>query len=295
MNAWIDMQRTSSGRLGPAGFQGKRATFRRSRVLSLLCTCADNHPLVWLYVRRLCVSAHVFAHFYTSRSSPPSARPRVCVGASSRRACGCLCVFHAEHCLLETLSKSPQCDNWLPGVLVSLPLIIVIPLQKKRVCVRWDRRSLLVCRGKLIPSLPELFWHEETLRRRDSGGQIRCNLASGCYQASGLLFSARRDAMEEMSYLKQVMQTSNCCNDIDSNWDILLFDFRKKKSQGEASVLNQPCRVISYKKWNSCLRLAMLHLFRYFSRHIDDLSWWFLHCWHPRCVKCRPVCAPGGK
>lgn len=45
-----------------------------------------------------------------------------------------VCVFHAEHCLLETLSKSPQCDNWLPGVLVSLLLIIVIPSRKKE-CV----------------------------------------------------------------------------------------------------------------------------------------------------------------
>lgn len=50
----------------------------------------------------------------------------------------CVCVFHVEHCLLETLSKSPQCDNWLPGVLVSLLLIIIIPSRKEKkncVCV----------------------------------------------------------------------------------------------------------------------------------------------------------------
>lgn len=41
--------------------------------------------------------------------------------------CVCVCMFLGEHCLLETLSKSPQCDNWLPGVPVSLLLIIVIP------------------------------------------------------------------------------------------------------------------------------------------------------------------------
>lgn len=34
--------------LGPGRLLGKCATSRRSRVLSLLCTCADNHPLVWL-------------------------------------------------------------------------------------------------------------------------------------------------------------------------------------------------------------------------------------------------------
>lgn len=50
---------------------------------------------------------------------------------------------------------------------------------------------------------------------------------------------------------------------------------KKKKSQRGVSVLNQPCWVISHKKWSSCLRLGMLHLFRYFSCHIDDLSWWF--------------------
>ncbi len=49
----------------------------------------------------------------------------------------------------------------------------------------------------------------------------------------------------------------------------------KMKSQGEASVLNQPCAVISYKKKSSRLRLWMLRLFRYFSCHTDDLSWWF--------------------
>lgn len=60
--------------------------------------------------------------------------PALCVCASARCACGSLCVLHAEHCLLETLSKSPQCDNWLPGVLVSLLLIIIIP-SKKNECV----------------------------------------------------------------------------------------------------------------------------------------------------------------
>lgn len=58
----------------------------------------------------------------------------VCVCVSPLCVCGSLCVLYAEHCLLETLSKSPQCDNWLPGVLVSLLLIIVIP-SKKNECV----------------------------------------------------------------------------------------------------------------------------------------------------------------
>lgn len=47
------------------------------------------------------------------------------------------------------------------------------------------------------------------------------------------------------------------------------------KSQRVASVLNQPCAVISYKERSSCLRLGMLRLFRYFSCHTDDLSRWF--------------------
>lgn len=153
IDAWIDMQRTSSlcveiqpVQSGPSRLLGKCATFQRSRVLSLLCTCADNHPLVWLYVwlrhvSSVYVRAHVFAHFlYLSMCICASISSSVCVCYCvcvrvRLCACGCQCVFHAEHCLLETLSKSPQCDNWLPGVLVSLLLIIVIPCRKKKECV----------------------------------------------------------------------------------------------------------------------------------------------------------------
>lgn len=52
----VEMQLVQSG---PSRLLGKCATFRRSRVLSLLCTCADNHPLVWLCVW-LCANASRF-------------------------------------------------------------------------------------------------------------------------------------------------------------------------------------------------------------------------------------------
>lgn len=79
-------------------------------------------------------------------------------------ACGFPCVNHAEHRLLETLSKSPQCDNWLPRVAVSLLIIIVISCSEEREREKKKKgvRSmtlvgrLLVPLKKLISSLPEL-------------------------------------------------------------------------------------------------------------------------------------------
>lgn len=58
----------------------------------------------------------------------------------------CLCgyvalrMFHAEHCLLEQLRKSPQCDNWLPGVLLFFSAHHHYPLKRKKLelCVSWD-------------------------------------------------------------------------------------------------------------------------------------------------------------
>lgn len=83
-----------------------------------------------------------------------------------------------------------------------------------------------------------------------------------------------------MSYLRQVIYDANisfnCCNVIESNRDFIVsLQGEKMKSQRETSVLNQPCMAISYKRKSSRLRLKMLHLFWYFSCHIDDLSWWF--------------------
>lgn len=101
---------------------------------------------LYVWMRRvwsICVSAHVRMHTFASLSYASLCRNVhlwpclwVCVLFS-------LCMFHTQHCLLETLSKSPQCDNWLPGVSVSLLLIIVIPCRKKNQC---DRQSSLVCR-----------------------------------------------------------------------------------------------------------------------------------------------------
>lgn len=168
---------------GQSRLLGKRATFLQSRVLSVLCTCADNHPLVWLYVRRhhvssVCVYAHVFSHCWRVSIT-------MCISARQwERACGCLCVFHAEHCLLETLSKSPQCDNWLPGVLVSLLLIIVIPSRKKSVCVLDEIGEVCSFAGETDPksAWTLLAWRNFEAMRQ--WGQIRCNLAAGCYLLS---------------------------------------------------------------------------------------------------------------
>lgn len=128
------------------------------------------------------MSAHVFAHFHTPRCAfvPPSAR--VCVRVS-RRACGCLCVFHAEHCLLETLSKSPQCDNWLPGVLVSLLLIIVIPSRKKE-CVLDEIGEVCSFAGETDPKSASTLLARRNFEATRQRGQIRCNLAAGCYLLS---------------------------------------------------------------------------------------------------------------
>lgn len=178
---------------GRSRLLGKRATFLLSRVLSVLCTCADNHPLVWLYVRKhhvvsVCVYAHVFSHCYTWAS-------RCAFVSISRRACGCLCVFHAEHCLLETLSKSPQCDNWLPGVLVSLLLIIVIPSRKKVcvcVCALDEIGEVCSFAGETDPKSAWTLLARRNFEAMRQRGQIRCNLPAGCYLLStwhqGLVF-----------------------------------------------------------------------------------------------------------
>lgn len=83
-----------------------------TQIITYLCDCVRMH-CVW----GVCASAHVFAHFHFTFSAPPGVT--MCIHGL---ACECvlfsLSVFHAQHCLLETLSKSPQRDNWLPGVLL---------------------------------------------------------------------------------------------------------------------------------------------------------------------------------
>lgn len=141
----IDMQLISSPLWNSSGaiqvrqvVSGENAWCQRSRVLCLLPTCADNHPLAWLHMRRHRRYARVFAHIPT-RASPCRFVP------PSSGLFECICVFvcvGSEHCLLETLSKSPQCDNWLPRVLVFLLLIIIIPWRKKmRVCEMYCNRQ----------------------------------------------------------------------------------------------------------------------------------------------------------
>lgn len=99
-------------------------------------------------------------------------------------ACGFPCVNHAEHRLLETLSKSPQCDNWLPRVAVSLLIIIVISCSEEREREKKKKgvRSmtlvgrLLVPLKKLISSLPELW---RSFPAMTQTVQIQCDQPSG--------------------------------------------------------------------------------------------------------------------
>lgn len=99
-------------------------------------------------------------------------------------ACGFPCVNHAEHRLLETLSKSPQCDNWLPRVAVSLLIIIVISCSEEREREKKKKgvRSMtlvgrfLVPLKKLISSLPELWRSFPAITQTV---QIQCDQPSG--------------------------------------------------------------------------------------------------------------------
>lgn len=253
MQECVEIQPVQSG---PSRLWGKCATCRQSRVHSLLCTCANNHPLVWLYVRRhhVCVYEHVLANFYTWASLcafvPPSARLCTCVCVS---LCGWLCVFHAEHCLLETLSKSPQCDNWLPGVLVSLLLIIVIPSRKKE-CVLDEIGEVCSFARETDPKsawtllASRSFWGDETVG--PDPVQPGCRLLSVVFMASGPCFQPdvtpwRKCAIWGRWYM---MQTSASIVAMSSRAIERLYCFssgKKMKSLREASMLNQPCMVIS--------------------------------------------------
>lgn len=128
MNAWIDMQTSSLCSLSLRDLVHFREFWLLSlfwaQIITYSCDCVRMHH-IW----SICASAHVFAHSRFTFSAPPSVT--MCIRGL---ACECvlfsLCVFHAQHCLPEMLSKSPQCDNWLPGVPVSLLLIIVMPCRE---------------------------------------------------------------------------------------------------------------------------------------------------------------------
>lgn len=152
-----------------------------------LCTYADNHPLAWRRMRRLRRYARVFAHILTRASRcifvPPSPRllARVCV-----------CMFHGEHCLLETLSKSPQCDNWLPGVLVSLLLIIVISWRKKQECLGDEIGKVCADVWEMHPNSGSTLACEEKLGGDTMGpALVQAGLLNAvcCHQAVRCLYS----------------------------------------------------------------------------------------------------------
>jgi len=85
-------------------------------------------PLYWLRITRSCdCMREGIRAFWASRCELEPVCTRVYMTHSLL-----VCALHAQRCLLETLSKSPQCDNWLPGVLVSLLLIIVIPSRREK-------------------------------------------------------------------------------------------------------------------------------------------------------------------
>lgn len=157
------------------------------------------------------------------------------------------------------------------------------PPEKKSVCVRWDRRSLLVCRGNWSQVCLNSFGKKKLWGNETAGPdpvQPGCRLLSAVFMASGPCFQPDALSWRKWAILGRwyMMQTSASIAGLSWRAIETFYCFssgKKKKSQREVSVLNQPCWVISHKKWSSCLRLGMLHLFRYFSCHIDDLCWWF--------------------
>lgn len=184
MNMWINMQQTFS-LCYPARAAWADRVFRKTgyfrdfrssifsvlqQIITYLCECMCE-----------CVAFGAFACLHTSvcTLSLPFPCVTICICG---RACECvlfsLCMFHTQHCLLETLSKSPQCDNWLPGVPVSLPLIIVIPCRKKK--QKRDRQSSLVCRVNWSQVWFNSFC-EVKLWGYVTAGQSWHSLAAGCY------------------------------------------------------------------------------------------------------------------
>lgn len=181
------MWKCSQHRLGRAGCLGNVVHFSDFglsvlvHIITHLCDCMWECIMCGALARM-----HTYLHTFYTRTSPHSCRPQpVCVCV-----CGCLRVFHAQHCLLETLSKSPQCDNWLPGVLVSLLLIIVIPCRKKK-----KRESVIgeVCLfvGETDPKSAWTLLARTNFEAMRQRGQIRCSSAAGCSLLSwhqGLVF-----------------------------------------------------------------------------------------------------------
>lgn len=93
--------------LGPGRLLGKCATSRRSRVLSL-CTCADNHPLVWLKMWE----GIMFRVFVRMRTCLHSFRlhhdVHLCLRQPARSVCVCvspLCVWQPVCTSCWTLSS----------------------------------------------------------------------------------------------------------------------------------------------------------------------------------------------
>lgn len=175
----------------PSRLLGKCATFQQSRVLSFfslyvqiithLCDCMWECIAFWVLVwTHTCL--HTLFLILEHHDVHLCLRQSACVNVSVC-VCDCLCVSHAEHCLLETLSKSPQCDNWLPGVLVSLLLIIVIPSRKKE-CVLDEIGKVCSFAGETDPKSASTLLARRNFEAMRQRGQIRCNLTAGCYLLS---------------------------------------------------------------------------------------------------------------
>lgn len=148
VNAWINMQQTSPfcypACAGWAGRVFRKLGYFRDftssifslllKIISYLCDCMCECIALGAFAcLHTCVCAHTgvtFLRLLVSQCAFVAVPVCVCVFFS-------LCMFHTQHCLLETLSKSPQCDNWLPRVSVSLLLIIVIPCRKKKKKKAW--------------------------------------------------------------------------------------------------------------------------------------------------------------
>lgn len=158
--------------------------------------------------------------------------------------CAAVCMLNI--CLLVTLSTSPQCDNWLPGELVSLLLIIVIPSRKRQGCVRWYSGSLLVCRENWsLVCLDSFGTEKETLRDWDSeadrvkpGCRLRSGVVSDQMPWSKLTIWGRWCTMEKLASIGAMS-----LNAIARLY--YLSSGEQNKSQRELCVLNQTCRSIS--------------------------------------------------
>lgn len=161
------------------------------------------------------------------------------------------------------------------------------PLEKKE-CV-WDEiGEVCLFAGKTDPE--SVFGKKETLKQWDSGARSGATWlqAAVCVESGPCFQPWRKWAIWGRWYTMPQLFQSHW-----KQWRDFIFRLKNKYSQREA-VLNKPCGGISDKNkavvWGSrCFTyLDIFHV------TVTTLAG-ALQSWHPRCVKCRPVCVPKGK